>query len=122
MPPFSFITDIKGFFEIPTPAPGYFEPPPPLLPPRFLNLIKISNPLVYFDSPLFIRHLRVHYVFSSLLTYAILGQYAERIITKNRVTNVNFSRELIVIKFSGHSAILVAYIQNCIQYMSIFND
>ena len=41
---FSFITDINGFFEIPTP-PVYFDPP--FL--RLLNLTKISNPPVYFD-------------------------------------------------------------------------
>ena len=36
---FSFITDIKGFFEIPPP-------------PRLLNLTKIPDPNpVYFDPP-----------------------------------------------------------------------
>ena len=40
---FSFVANINGFFEIPTPPP----PPPPIPGP------------VYFDPPLLIRHLRV---------------------------------------------------------------
>ena len=50
---FLFITDINGYFEIPTPPPT-----------RLSNLTKIPNPPpLYFDPhpppPQFIRHLRV---------------------------------------------------------------
>ena len=54
MSPFSFITYIKGFFEIPTLSPVYFDLP------RLLNLTKISDllPRLFWPPP-FIRHLGV---------------------------------------------------------------
>ena len=48
---FSFVTDINGYLEIPTPS---------STPPRLLNLTMISDPPFYFDSP-FIRHLRLSF-------------------------------------------------------------
>ena len=54
---FSFITDINGFLEIPTPSPVSFDPPPP-----FIEFNKNLRLPVYSDpspSPLLIRHLRV---------------------------------------------------------------
>ena len=56
---FSFITNINGFFEIPT-RPVYFDPPPlpPPLPPFIkFNVKSPTSPFIL--TPPFIRYLRV---------------------------------------------------------------
>ena len=54
---FSFITDINGFLEFPTP-PFILTPVPPFI--KFNKDLRLRPP-VYFDPPPpFIRHLRVY--------------------------------------------------------------
>ena len=99
---FWFITDINGYFEIPT-------PPPPILPvycdpPCLLNLTKISPPPPpppppFIMTSLFIRHLRVLSFNSESSNYVLIKVFLNLWLTKQSIMMKHFLAMLLLMFF-----------------------